>query len=587
MNAMPPPAGKPPPPRVLLGKRLAIVSGIFLIVVSGILLLNSYLLGKVDPLHSPALKALVTQLDQDADNQELRQQIRELDLLARRAFFVRQWQLQTGGILLAAAIIVFIVAIYMMTAAERRIPDLKRCPGLNAPWPMATRARWIITTSGLLLILLIWSVFLVTGRYSFVDRPLHTGELADAAASPAGQPSRPAAAEPADPIRWPAEFNRYWPSFRGPRGLGRALDATPPTAWDGATGQGVLWKTAVPRRGFSSPVVWGNRVFLTGADAEAREVYCYDADTGALLWTADAEGVPGVPEQPPRVADDTGYAAPSVAVDGQRVVAIFATGVIVAFDFDGRRLWARYLDTPDNHYGHSSSLLILHDMVFAQFDHFGEAFIMALDLETGRTRWRRPRTADISWASPILVESAGKMNLVLSAAPMVAAYDASTGEERWSSEVMSGEIGSSPAYAGGRVFAANQYARAVALDAATGEVHWETSQIELPDAGSPVANDRYLFMPTSYGVFSCIDVTDGTLIWEHEFDTGGYGSPVLAGDKIYWVTADGTTRIFKAGKKFALIAEPALGEPSVSTPAFVGRRIYIRGDKHLFCIGGR
>jgi outer membrane protein assembly factor BamB len=135
------------------------------------------------------------------------------------------------------------------------------------------------------------------------------------------------------------------------------------------------------------------------------------------------------------------------------------------------------------------------------------------------------------------------------------------------------------------VFAANQYAKAVALDAATGEVIWSTEDLDLPDAGSPVATDRHLFMPTSGGTFSCIAATNGVRVWSHEFDAGGYGSPILAAGRIYWVTAEGKTRIFKAADAFELIAEPALGEASVCTPAAVGRRLYIRGVKHLFCIG--
>jgi outer membrane protein assembly factor BamB len=167
---------------------------------------------------------------------------------------------------------------------------------------------------------------------------------------------------------------------------------------------------------------------------------------------------------------------------------------------------------------------------------------------------------------------------------MVAAYDPATGRRRWSTEALSGEIGSSPAYAAGRVFAANQYAKAVALDAATGAILWSHDDLELPDAGSPVATEKHLFMPTSHGPFSCLAANDGSIVWQHEFDLGGYGSPVLAGDRLYWVTADGRTRIIKASDTFELIAEPALGEASVCTPAAVGRRLYLRGARHLFCL---
>ncbi len=567
--------------RTLIARRVAVISAVFLLLVTLIMGANLYLIATVDPLDSPALNALMTQLEQDPGNDALRQQVRELDLLARRAFFIRQWQLETGVFLLVAAAIVLILSLHLMGSGERRLPDLKQCPGLDDPWSAAVRARHVIAVAGVLVLLLGALGALLIGRDIrvpvFDDRKVGQVVATSDAVVDEHQPDLSAA--------WRATVERHWPSFRGPGGLGVAIGADPPIAWDGVSGEGILWKSEVPRSGFSSPVVWGNRVFLTGADRDKREVYCYDADTGALLWTADTEGVPGAPAELPEVIEDTGYAAPSVATDGQRIVALFGTGVILGLDFEGRRLWARSLPVPDNHYGHSSSLIVYGETVYLQYDHFGGSRLMALDMETGRPRWEVMREADISWASPILVDLDGSMILVLNAAPMVAAYDALTGEELWSSDVMSGEIGASPAYAAGRVFAANQYAQAVALNVRDGVEQWGTTRVEMPDAASPVATGRYLFLPTSYGTFSCLDATDGTLVWQHEFDRGGYGSPILVDDRLYWVTADGVTHVFKAAGEFERIAEPALGEPSVCTPAAVGQRLYIRGKTNLYCIG--
>ena len=568
------------PLRAVVGRRLAAISALFLVLVALFMVANAYLLATVDPLNTPALKTLSERLDQDPANAELRQQVRELDWLARRAFFIRQWQLQTGAWLLFGAGAALILSLQLALSGRAPAPEVHACPGQDDPWSAAVRARSVIAGAGILALAGLALFSLRVRPHARI--PALDVDTADAVAEARARAEPDPAAATSD---WPGEAQRHWPSFRGPGGLGVAEGRTPPTAWDGASGAGVLWKSVVPRSGFNSPVVWGDRVFLTGADEDKREVYGYDAHSGALLWTADTEGVPGAPAALPAVAADTGYAAPSVATDGRRVVALFGTGVLLGLDFDGRRLWARRLPVPDNHYGHASSLLIYRDMVYVQYDHFGGSELMALDLETGHPRWERMREADISWASPALIESGGRMQLILQAAPMVTAHDARSGEELWSNECMSGEIGSSPAYAAGRVFAANQYAQAVALDSATGEEIWSNNRLELPDAGSPVATERHLFLPTSFGVFSCIDAADGSLVWEHEFDAGGYGSPVLAGARIYWVTADGKTRIFKAADSFELIAEPALGEASVSTPALVGDRLYIRGEHHLFCIG--
>ena len=568
--------------RAVIGRRLAVFSGVFVLAVAILMAVNAYLLRTVDPLESPALQTLTTQLESEPANAELRQQVRELDWLARRAFFVKQWQLETGAFLLVIGGIVFILALQLAAADHPRVPAALR-PGARRedPWKSAAFARRALAAAGIATLLAAWGLHFRAPRRLPAPPP-----SAPTAANPT--PSAPATATSAASTvsisRPKATVPGVWPSFRGPDGLGIAIGADPPTTWDGATGSNVLWKTAVPLGGYNSPVVWGDRVFLSGADASRREIYCFHADTGALLWTADASDVPGTPTTPPAVTDDTGYAAPSLAVDGERVVALFGTGDLVGVDFDGRRLWARNLGVPANHYGHSSSPLLLGDGVFLQYDHAEGSALLALDVETGETRWQTVRQAQTSWASPILAEAGGQPLLVLAAAPMVAAYDPATGAKRWSRDLLSGEIGSSPAYAAGRVFAANQYARAVALDAATGETLWSLDDLELPDAASPVATAEHVFMPTSHGPFTCLAAADGAVVWEHEVDVGGYGSPIMAAGRIYWVASDGRTRIFNAAGAFTLIAEPALGEPSVCTPAVSGRRLYLRSTRHLFCI---
>lgn len=556
--------------RFVIGRRLAVVSGLFMLLVSIHMGVTRYQLKTIDPLDSPALKTLMAQLDKALGDELLRQQIRELDLMARRGFFVRQWQFKTGAWMLTGAGLLFVVALQLMRSGRQLRPVVRQGTVQDTPEITAAWARRSLAVSGGVLLTAAVVFALWAGRPGRLNGDHPAGRIRDLV--PAACPA-------------PSEGLQNWPSFRGTGGLGVAAEADPPVVWDGASGTGILWKSVIPRPGFNSPVVWGNRVYLSGADASVREVYAFDADTGKPVWTAGTEGVPGVPAELPKVTGDTGYAAPSVAADGRHVVAVFGTGTLLGLDADGRRLWALSLPVPDNNYGHSSSLLLYRDTVYVQYDYFGGSSLIALEAETGRERWRQSREAETSWASPILVEVGGRMVLILSAAPMVAAYDALTGEVLWSNACMRGEIGASPAYAAGRVFAANENARAVAIDVLTGKTLWETTDPDLPDAGSPVATDRFLFLPTSFGVFSCLNAVDGTVVWTHEFDSGGYGSPVIAGDRIYWVTKEGVTRIFKADETFELISEPPLGESSVSTPALVDRRLYVRGETHLFCIG--
>ncbi len=564
------------PLRARIGRRLAAAATAFLLLVSLTMTANAWLLRTANPLDTPALRALLARLDQSPADEALREQVRELDWMARRAFFVRQGQLRSGAYLLAGGLLVLLAGLQLALFAQPPSPRPATCPGLDSPWQAAARARKLLVAGFALLCALAWGATLLCGKRSRIPETAPPSTTPDPSA--AAPPHASASLAPSLP---PATA---WPAFRGDRSLGVAREADPPLAWNGATGEGVLWKSPVPRSGFSSPVVWEDRIFLTGADAQAREVFCFSASNGTLLWSASTEGATEDPETLPQVTADTGYAAPSVATDGQRVAAIFGTGVVLCLDAEGRLLWARNLGVPQNPYGHSSSLLLLDSTLYLQFDHAGESALLALDAETGQERWRRVRSANASWASPILVEQEGLRLLVL-AANEVCAYEALTGALRWSRDLLYGEIGSSPAYADGRVFFANQYACAAALDAADGTLLWSLADLELPDAGSPVATAHHLFLPTSYGEFSCLDASDGNLLWQQTFDTGGYGSPVLAGGRVYWVTQDGTTRIFRAADTFELLAEPPLGEASACTPAAVGRRLYLRGTTHLFCLG--
>ena len=149
---------------------------------------------------------------------------------------------------------------------------------------------------------------------------------------------------------------------------------------------------------------------------------CIDADTGAIVWRRPADGIPGSPTALPEVTDDTGHAASTLATDGRRVFAIFATGDLICLTFDGARVWARNLGVPQNHYGHASSLIVCRDLLLVQYDQGEGPALLGLRVDTGEPAWTTPRTVEISWASPALVSTADRDILVLSATPRVAAY---------------------------------------------------------------------------------------------------------------------------------------------------------------------
>jgi len=375
-----------------------------------------------------------------------------------------------------------------------------------------------------------------------------------------------------------------FPSFRGPGGNGLAYHKNIPTEWDGASGKNIKWKVSTPLHAYNSPVIWGNKLFLSGADAKQKQVYCYDRNSGKLLWTADIKNVPGSVAAP-EVTPDTGHAASSVSTDGTSVFAIFSNGDIIALDMKGKPVWSKNLGVPDNHYGHSSSLVVFEDKLIVQFDHKKAGKIMALSTKTGDEIWSTARKVKVSWASPVVVKNGDRAEVILAADPCVASYDAQTGEELWKLDCITGEVGPSVAYANGIVFALNEYASLVAIKTGdTPEVLWEAYDY-LSDVPSPIATDKYLFVVTSYGLVACYDALSGELYWEHEFDNGFYASPILVDDKIYLLDRAGGMHIFKADKEFVSVATSNLGEKSDSTPAFADAHIYIRAGKNLYCIG--
>jgi outer membrane protein assembly factor BamB len=397
---------------------------------------------------------------------------------------------------------------------------------------------------------------------------------------------------------WPSpeEIRRNWPYFRGPGGLAISAYTNVPASWNGKTGDGVLWKTKVPLAGENSPIVWGNRVFVTGADAKKREVYCFDADSGKLLWTGEVSGIPGSPAMPPKVPQETGFACPTAVTDGQRVYAIFANGDVAAFDFEGRRAWARNLGVPKSTYGYSSSLTMHRNRVLVLMDQTpveeGRSKLLALDSATGRTAWEIRRPVRDSWASPNVATVAGREQVLTIADPYVIGYDPDAGRELWRAKVLGGDVAPSPVSSGSLVFAVQPYAKLVAVradgqgDVTSSAVAWKADQ-NLPDICSPLATGDLVFLLTSPGVLTCFDAKDGKKLWNHDFEQECRASPSLVGDRVYLVTEEGTTILVAAARQFKELGRAELGEKVHASPALLDGRIYMRGMKHLFAIGSK
>ncbi len=588
---------------------VTIVSGLFSLIVSILLIASTIQLKSVAPLDSPALSRLATSLAESPtgpESQILRDELRALDLLARKAFFTARRQIRTGGYLLLAGSLLFVICLKSLTLLRRQPSDPGTAVDFHDPQLLRAPVRRRLLAGGATLFILGLAASFFSNDILANETPFGGFEPPPNAAAPAdsetGQQADRSAGESAKPISeisdatltdtpgatltdTLAECQTSWPAFRGHGGNGISASLSAPLTWDAESGEGVLWKTEVPLPGFSSPIVWGKRVFLSGADSRVQMVFCYSADTGDLLWQREIKEIPGSPAKAPRVTSDTGYAASTMTTDGRGVYAVFATGDAVAFSMEGKTLWSRNLGVPDNHYGHSSPLIVYRDRVIVQYDHASSAALMALEPGSGRTVWRTVRDVETSWASPVVVDTGRRTEIVLNANPIVAAYDPENGRLLWEVDCMIGEVAPSPAYAGGMLFAVNQNALLVAIDVGRGSILWEAYD-DLPDVASPLAVGRYVIIAASYGVISCFDSREGALLWQQEFEEGFYASPVLVGDYVYLMDRTGVMRIFEAADAYKAVGEGRLGESSLCTPAFAAGRIYIRGDKHLFCIGG-
>ena len=263
---------------------------------------------------------------------------------------------------------------------------------------------------------------------------------------------------------------------------------------------------------------------------------------------------------------------------------MFANGDMICLDMEGNRVWARNLGIPDNHYVHASSLIMLKDKIFIQYDTNKIRKLIGLNAATGQTAWETIRKGKISWASPILAEINGKYQVILSTDPMVAGYDAESGKELWSVNCMMGEVGPSPAFGSGLIFAANEYAKLVAIDPVKKAKVWESDEY-LPEVASPVSANGLLFIATSYGVLACYDAKSGQKYWVKEDSPGFYSSPVIVDNKLYTFNTAGKMRVFEVAKTEKILGEGNAAEKVTTTPAFKDGRMYLRTPKFIYCIG--
>lgn len=578
--------------------RVAVVSGVFCIVLSLLLLLNFW---------------------------DLKEEINSFDLVAQRGYFISPWLiiigtclLFIGGIFLAISLKIYVNHRIRITNPEKMTQNHLRAS--------ANLQYWVFLIGGLVLGLAICTALLNTYILNIYQQQVNTErphevtndvEKAQILQSGKSTPVGRAALEetdnsflavsdtviPGDPeVLFPKEegvdrligsqvykgvqeFKKNHNTFRGFFSQGISYHRNIPVNWNCSTGQSVKWKVKFSKPGTNSPVIWEDKLFISGADAQARILACYNRHNGQLLWEKEVKDIAGSPATPPKEYPETGLAAPTMAVDGHRVYAIFGTGDLIAFDLDGNRIWGRNLGVPVNPYNHSSSLVVWQEKLVIQYDTRTGGRMLTVNTTTGKTIWEITRPVQISWASPVLIQEDGKMQIITTADPYVAGYDLETGRELWKVEGMMGEVAASVAYDDGLVFANSAYARLICIKPEPGASYiWEDDEY-LSEIPSPVAYKGLLYVPTNYGDLVCYDAKTGEKYWEKWFDEEIYSSPMIADGKLYLIDKAGKMHVLKADKTGTVISEPEMGEGGFAQPAFAEGLIYLKGTSNLYCIG--
>jgi outer membrane protein assembly factor BamB len=428
----------------------------------------------------------------------------------------------------------------------------------------------------------------------------------------------------------PSAFAQQWPSFRGPQASGVAIGTAPTaTTWNVPAGEAVLWKTEVPGLAVSSPIVAGDRVFVstavggdpkqglrTGLYGDVEPVkddtphvwrlLALDRRTGKVLWDKVAyQGVPKTKRHP-----KSSQASPTPVTDGTHVVVSFGSEGLYAYSVKGDLLWKQDLGTlnagwfydPDYEWGVASSPIIWRNLVIVQCDIQQRSFVAAFDVKTGKPVWRTDRDEIPSWATPTVFEMGGAAELVTQGTNAIRGYDPLTGRELWrltgNSEVTvptpiagpgfyivtNGYRGVQPIYA---IRPGGKGDLTLAGDAtSSASIAWSTKRGG-PYLPTPVVYDDLLYVVLNNGTLSAYDVKTGERVYQERL--GGKGgsfsaSPVAADGKIYLTSEDGDVFVVKAGRTYALLATNPVGEQLMATPAIADGVLFIRGVKHVIAI---
>ncbi len=415
-----------------------------------------------------------------------------------------------------------------------------------------------------------------------------------------------------------------WAHWRGPTGNGVAMNANPPVEWSDT--KNVKWKVAIPGRGSGSPVIWNDQVFVVTAvsveggspsvqpannpRSQGRrrrgggggslskmqfKLLCFDRADGSLIW--DQTATEATPHQ--GTHSTNGFASASPCTDGTHVYAHFGSRGLYCYSMDGKLKWKRddlgKMETR-NSFGEGSSPTLAGDKIIVPWDHEGQSYIFALSKATGETVWKTERDEPSCWATPLIVDHNGKQQIVMNGQTCARSYDLESGKELWRCGGQTDRPAASAVAENGLVYVGSgfrgSYLGAFKLNGSgdiegSDNVAWELTR-DTPDIASPLlSGGRLYFYKGKSGMLSCVDSATGKPFYSAErIDelSSIYASPIAANGHVYLTGRSGTTVVIKDSSKLQIVATNSVGETVDATPAPVDDQLFIRGERHLFCI---
>ena len=390
--------------------------------------------------------------------------------------------------------------------------------------------------------------------------------------------------------------------WRGPHGDGRSEETDVPTRW--SANENVAWKVAIPGKGHSSPVVSGDRVFVTTylPDSNSRVLMCLDRTDGKKLWEKTVLTAP-----PEKKHNLNSYASATPAADGQHVYVSFLASpasassgrmYVVCYDFAGNEVWRQSPGPFASIHGFCTSPVLYKDLLILNGDQDADAWVVALEKATGKERWRTDRPNKTrSYCTPVIADLAGKTQMVMSGSKSVASYDPETGKQYWVIDGPTEQFVASLVHTKGMVFVTGGFPdlHILGIDpSGNGNITNTHVKWRGPDrrsvsyVPSPVAHGDWFFAISDGGLATCFDAKTGKVLWKEKLGRHHSASAVASADgKLYFTSDAGETFVLKAGPKYELIGKNELGEECYASPAISGGQIFVRGVDHLYCIGRR